>query len=239
MMHRLVFFASCIALLGCSGDAPNPVDPGQPARIEWGEGDVIVAMGTSLTFGYGSGCRVLPPRVPCAGDSAYPTLLSADLRLPIVNLAQPRSTTRDGLALLSETLLHNPVLVLLEYGANDLIRGVSVEDARANMQQIIERLHAEGSAVALISALHPDMIESTPTGHRLQSMSEPLLDYHAMVVDLADQYQLPLVEYLFEGIWWNAQLMFDELHPNGRGYLIMKENVLSSLRGFLAANEMI
>lgn len=238
-MYRLVFFALCVALLGCSADAPKAMDPGQPARIEWGEGDVIVAMGTSLTFGYGSGCKVLPPRVPCAGDSAYPTLLSADLRLPIVNLAQPRSTTRDGLVLLSEALLHEPVLVLLEYGANDMIQGVPVEQARANLQQMIERLHAVGSAVVLLSALHPDMIEGTPTGHRLQSMAAPLLDYYTMAVDLADQYQLPLVEHLFQGIWWDAQLMFDELHPNGRGYLIMKENVLSSLRGFLAANEMI
>ncbi len=238
-MRYFAFFAFCVALQGCSGDGPNAVDPGQPARIEWLEGDVIVAMGTSLTFGYGSGCKVLPPRVPCAGDSAYPTLLNADLRLPIVNLAQPRSTTRDGLVLLSAALQHEPVLVLLEYGANDMIQGVPVEEARANLQQMIERLHAAGSAVVLLSALHPSMVERTPAGHRLQSMSEPLIAYHAMAVDLANQYQLPIVEYLFEGIWWEAQLMFDELHPNGRGYLIMKENVLSSLRGFLTANEMI
>ena len=103
------------AWLGCSGDTPtNGGEAGQPLRVEWQEGDVIVAMGTSLTFGYGSGCRVLPPRNPCSGDSSYPTLLSNELRLPVINLAQLRSTTADGLGQMSSALLLNPVLAVFQ-----------------------------------------------------------------------------------------------------------------------------
>ncbi len=239
MMRTLSCCLMCVVWLSCSGDAPSGLDSGQPERVEWSEGDVVVAMGTSLTFGYGSGCRVLPPRNPCSGDSSYPTLLNADLRLPVINLAQPRSTTVDGLAQMQEALQHQPVLVLLEYGANDLIQGVPLAQARANLSRMIEGFHAEGVAVVLLSALHPDMVDKTPQGHQLQRLGDELLAYSAMVAELADAYQLPLVSYIFEGIWWNRQLMFDGLHPNGMGYLIMKENILTSLHDFFSANDML
>ncbi|MGB1891387.1 MAG: GDSL-type esterase/lipase family protein [Candidatus Latescibacterota bacterium] len=240
MRMQIPFLFALLAWLGCSGDTPtNQGEAGQPLRIEWEEGDVIVAMGTSLTFGYGSGCRVLPPRSPCSGDSSYPTLLSNELRLPVINLAQPRSTTIDGLGQMGEALQLNPVLVMLEYGANDLIQGVSLEDSRVNLRRMIEGFHEAGSAVVLLSALHPDMIDKTPEGHRLQGLSEGTLAYHAMVVELADLYGLPVVEYLFEGIWWKRELMFDSLHPNGIGYLVMKENILSNLNAYFVANDMM
>ena len=240
MRMQIPFLFALLAWLGCSGDTPtNQGEAGQPLRVEWQEGDVIVAMGTSLTFGYGSGCRVLPPRSPCSGDSSYPTLLSNELRLPVINLAQPRSTTMDGLGQMGEALQLNPVLVMLEYGANDLIQGVSLEDSRVNLRRMIEGFHEAGSAVVLLSALHPDMIDKTPDGHRLQGLSEGTLAYHAMVVELADLYGLPVVEYLFEGIWWKRELMFDSLHPNGIGYLVMKENILSNLNAYFVANDMM
>ena len=47
------------------------------------------------------------------------------------------------------------------------------------------------------------------------------------------------VFHLFEGIWWKRELMFDELHPNGMGYLIMKENILYDLRAYFVANDMM
>lgn len=240
MRMQIPFLFALLVWLGCSGDTPtNQGEAGQPLRVEWQEGDVIVAMGTSLTFGYGSGCRVLPPRSPCSGDSSYPTLLSNELRLPVINLAQPRSTTMDGLGQMGEALQLNPVLVMLEYGANDLIQGVSLEDSRVNLRRMIEGFHEAGSAVVLLSALHPDMIDKTPEGHRLQGLSEGTLAYHAMVVELADLYGLPVVEYLFEGIWWKRELMFDSLHPNGIGYLVMKENILSNLNAYFVANDMM
>lgn len=240
MRMQIPFLFALLVWLGCSGDTPtNQGEAGQPLRVEWQEGDVIVAMGTSLTFGYGSGCRVLPPRSPCSGDSSYPTLLSNELRLPVINLAQPRSTTIDGLGQMGEALQLNPVLVMLEYGANDLIQGVSLEDSRVNLRRMIEGFHEAGSAVVLLSALHPDMIDKTPEGHRLQGLSEGTLAYHAMVVELADLYGLPVVEYLFEGIWWKRELMFDSLHPNGMGYLVMKENILSNLNAYFVANDMM
>ena len=60
-----------------------------------------------------------------------------------------------------------------------------------------------------------------------------------MLVELADLYGLPVVEHLFEDIWWKRELMFDSVHPNGMGYLIMKENILSNLNAYFVANDMM
>jgi acyl-CoA thioesterase I len=239
-------YSIAIALLlwvgwsGCGQDAAkNSVGPGQPLSVEWREGDVVVALGTSLTFGYGAGCKVLPLRADCAADSAYPALLSERLLLPIANLGQPGATTRDGLLRTEDALALAPVLALVEFGGNDLIQGIAVEEARANLEMMVDRFHAAGIAVVLLSSFHPDMIENTPAGHRLEGLSSEALSYYAMLVDLAARRRLPLVEYLFEGIWWKRELMYDSLHPNGMGYLRMEENILRGLRDFLHANRML
>ena len=50
MRMQIPFLFALLAWLGCSGDTPtNHGEAGQPLRVEWEEGDVIVAMGTSLT----------------------------------------------------------------------------------------------------------------------------------------------------------------------------------------------
>ena len=59
-----------------------------------------------------------------------------------------------------------------------------------------------------------------------------------MLLALADEFGLPIVEYIFEGIWWKEELMFDSVHPNGRGYLQMEGNVVRGLHGFLVANDL-
>ncbi|MFT5089060.1 MAG: lysophospholipase L1-like esterase [Candidatus Latescibacterota bacterium] len=235
-----LFLGSLFVWGGCGQDSErNALGPGQPFSVEWRQGDAVVALGTSLTFGYGAGCKVLPLRTDCIADSAYPALLAKRLFLPIVNLGQPGATTRDGLLRTEEAIALAPVLALVEFGGNDLVQGIAVEEARANLEEMIGRFHAEGIAVVLLSSTHPDMIENTPAGHRLAGLTAATLAYHAMLVDLAATRKLPLVGFLFEGVWWKRELMYDSLHPNGMGYVRMEENIFRSLRDFLAANEML
>jgi hypothetical protein len=59
-----------------------------------------------------------------------------------------------------------------------------------------------------------------------------------MLLALADEFGLPIVEYIFEDIWWKEELMFDSVHPNGRDYLLMEGNVVRGLHGFLVANDL-
>ena len=153
---RSISFCVLVVAAGCSSDGPNNSDLtlGQPAVIEWQDGDVIAALGTSLTFGFGAGCKVLPLRSDCAADSSYPALLEARLKLPIINFGRPGATTRDGLLRVDEALARNPVLVFLEFGANDLIGGIAVDEARENLREMVDRFHAPHSGQYKLASLH-------------------------------------------------------------------------------------
>ena len=244
-MKRWAVWHCCTAVLlllaACSDNGDdNPLSAPQQAAVEWREGQTIVALGTSLTFGFGSGCKVIPFDFACAlPDSAYPAQLAARLKLPLVNLGVPGATTRDGLLRLPEALGHDPALALDELGANDMFQGVATAEARANLTAIIEGFRREGVAVALLSFAHPDMIDTTPADHWLQNRIEDGLAYHQLQLDLAADYGLPIVEFIFEGIWWRADLMFDSVHPNGRGYLLLEDNIARGLGDFLAASDLL
>jgi len=238
--HLMLVVGMAIWLSACDGDKgvePVAIDDG--SAIAWKAGNSIVCMGTSLTFGYGSGCKMFPQPPSCDADSAYPALLQERLRLPVVNLGVPLSTSGDGLGRLERVFEHDPALVILEYGGNDLIRGIGVATARANMVTMIEAIRRRGVQVALLSFMHPNMIPLTPPGHRLGRDIAKGLAYHQMLIDLADEYGLPIVDYILEGVWWEADLMHDDVHPNGRGYLLMEENIFRGLEEIFQASDMV
>ena len=170
MKRRAVWHSSTVVLLllaacGNSSD-DNPLSTPQQTAVEWRDGQTIVALGTSLTFGFGSGCKVVPFDSACAlPDSAYPARLAARLKLPLINLGVPGATTRDGLLRLPEALSYDPVLALVELGANDMLQGVAITDAWVSLVAIMEGFRHEGVAVTLLSFPHPDMIETTPADH--------------------------------------------------------------------------
>ena len=151
----------------------------------------------------------------------------------------PLSTSGDGLERLERVFDHDPALVILEFGGNDLIRGIEVGSARANMMAMIEEIQRRGVRVALLGFLHPDMIALTPPGHRLEWDVATALAYHEMLAGLAAEYELPLVDYILKGIWWEADLMYDDVHPNGRGYLLMEENIFRGLEETFQASGMV
>jgi acyl-CoA thioesterase I len=238
-VKRVVLLIAFLCVACGDKGADNPLAVERQGAMQWREGQTIVALGTSLTFGFGAGCKVFPFDRDCAlSDSSYPATLASRLKLPVVNLGVPGATTRDGFLRMTEALTHDPALALVELGANDLFQGVLVADARANLVMIIDRFRRAGVAVALLSFSHPDMIDHTPPGHRLQDQKAEALAYHHMLLALADEFGLPIVEYIFEDIWWKEELMFDSVHPNGRGYLLMEGNVVRGLHGFLVANDL-
>lgn len=229
--------ALSLQLLSCDRSAPS--GPQEELAIHWTAANTIVCMGTSLTFGYGAGCRVLPRPADCAADSAYPILLQQRLRIPVVNLGVPFATSAGGVQLLDEALAYDPALVLLEFGANDLFQGLPAETARANLVTMIEFFQSRKVRVALLSFVHPEMIPGTPAGHRLADLPDQGMAYYAMLTGLAAEYGLPLIDYMLAGVWWYADLMYDDVHPNGRGYLIMEENIFRGLQEILAASDML
>ena len=188
---------------------PKPVD-----RTGW---PVIVALGDSLTYGE----RVDPTR-------NYPTQLQAELdrlgyQYRVVNAGISGDTSAGGLNRVQAVLNQKPAVVILELGANDGLQGQSLDQMTANLSKIIERLQNAGVTVVLAGMQIPPNYGPEYT----QSFANA---YQR----LADQYKLPLIPFLLDGVGGRPELNLpDGIHPTAEGYTYVVQNVIKVLEPLL------
>ncbi|HLI82496.1 MAG TPA: arylesterase [Bryobacteraceae bacterium] len=179
----------------------------------------IVCFGDSLTAGYG-----LDP------GQSYPDLLQRELdrrgyHYQVVNRGESGDTTQDGLGRLSSVLNQHPQIVILEFGANDGLRGQPVSVAEMHLARLIEELRKAGAKVMLAGITLPPNYGA-----------DYVKRFDAMYTDLAKRYQLPLLPFLLDGVATKPELMQqDGLHPNAAGTRIVVQNVLKTLQPLLTA----
>ena len=110
---------------------------------------VIVALGDSLTAGYGV----------VASDSftvrLEAALLEAGVSARVVNAGVSGDITAGGLARLDWVLAGVPDLVIIELGSNDGLRGLDPVAMEANLDAILNRLADKGISAVLTGALAP------------------------------------------------------------------------------------
>src|SRR6267142_5204415 len=157
-------------------------NPAPPPTTPPDSRPVIVAFGDSLTAGYGVETGL-----------SYPDFLQKDLdrsgyRYRVVNAGISGDTTSGGLARVDTVTRIKPVLVILELGGNDGLRGTPLSSTRANLQQIIETLQQSGARVVLAGITlppnyGPDYIQS----------------FESIYKDLSAKYKLPLIPFLLQG----------------------------------------
>lgn len=154
-------------------------------------GTSVVCLGDSLTAGAGA-----------APEEAYPARLEELLGVPVVNAGVPGDTTADGLARLGSVLSHDPWLVIVELGGNDLLRRRPVEDAHADLSALVEGLLAAGAAVVMVET------------------EAPLFggEYDELSASVARRYGLPLVEGVVGEVLGDPGRKSDQIHPNAAGY---------------------
>jgi acyl-CoA thioesterase-1 len=173
----------------------------------------ILAFGDSLFAGYGV--------APADGFPAQlERALKADGRaVRVVNAAVSGDTTEDGLARLDWSLADKPGLVLLELGANDALRGLDPDRARANLDLILARLKAAGIPVLICGMLAPRNL-----GAAYAAKFDPI--YPA----LAAKYQVPLYPFVLDGVALDPALnQGDGLHPNPKGVAIIVRRILPAV----------
>lgn len=205
MLTTLVFTAALAA-----GGA-FPVAPGgraQKAPLK------VVALGDSLTSGH---------RLP--KKDAYPAILEeklADLGFDatVLNHGVNGDTSAGGVRRVDAALADRPHILIVAFGANDGLRGVPVSQVRANLAKIIETAQARGVAVLLIG------MEALPL-HGWQYT----IDFHNLFPALAQEYRVPLVPFMLDGVFGNPDLMSrDAIHPNADGAKVIAANIWSALR---------
>ena len=181
---------------------------------------VVLVLGDSLSAGYGIDVQagwvaLLAQRLTQQG---YPHR--------VINASISGDTSGGGRARLPRLLaMHNPDLVIIELGANDGLRGLSLTVMQNNLAAMIKATRTHGARVVLVGMHLPTNYGSAYTEK-----------FHATYVDLARQLKIPLVPFLLDKVALDAQLMqADGLHPRATAQAQLLDNVWPLLKPLLAA----
>lgn len=178
---------------------------------------VILAFGDSLTAGFGVDAQ-----------DSYPARLQRLLAekgysYKVINAGVSGDTTAGGAARIEWVLQHNPEIVILELGANDGLRGLSISEMRKNLGKIIETCQRKGARVLLAG------MEITPN-----LGAEYTRDFRESFTQLAKQYKVPLIPFFLENVAARPELTRpDGVHPLADGYAIVTQTVFQYLEPML------
>lgn len=175
----------------------------------------IVAFGDSLTAGFGLTER-----------ESYPYLLQERLNsdgynYEVVNAGVSGDTSLGGLERIDWVLEQENVQVLiLELGANDLLRGIPVDRMKSSLGQIIRKAKTKNVTVLLCGMLAPPTM-----GADYQR------DYMLAFPKLATEHKVEFLPFLLENVALKKELnQPDGIHPNADGEKIMTDNVYKALK---------
>jgi acyl-CoA thioesterase I len=216
--------AACGDAAGDAARAPDVVAgdgaAALPAIPVMGPERRIIAFGDSLFAGYG-----LDPA------ESYPARLEAALRGQGVNAAITNAgisgdTTAAGLQRLAFTLdaqAEKPDLFILELGGNDLLRGLSPAETKANLAAMLDELKAREIPVLLMGMRAPPNY-----GPDYQEQ------FDALYRDLAKQYGAGLIPFWLEDIYREPELFqSDRIHPTAEGIERLVGATLGEVEGAL------
>lgn len=133
--------------------------------------------------------------------------------------AQGRARLRWGLRGLAAV----PDLVIVELGANDMLRGLPVAQAQANLNTILAELRRRQIPVLLAG------MRAAPNLGR-----EYAHTFDAMYPALARRHRVPLYPFFLDGVaGQRALIQRDGLHPNSKGVAVIVRRILPSVRSAL------
>ena len=202
---------SLSAPLPAAAQTPAPASAPNPASVR------LLAFGDSLTSGYG-----------LAPEEAFPVKLQARLqadgfKVEVTNGGFSGDTTAGGLARVKWVLADSPEFVLVEFGANDALRGLDPSLARANLVKILDRMKGAGVRVLLVGMRAP-----ANWGPDYEQQ------FNAIYPDLAKQYGVPLYPFFLDGVALDPALnQPDGLHPNEAGVDVIVARIAPAVEKLL------
>ena len=178
----------------------------------------IVALGDSLTAGYGL------DRVDAFPEKLEKALKAKGVAVAIENAGVSGDTASGGLSRLDWSVADGTEAVILELGANDMLRGVNPKLTRAALDTIIARLKARKIEVLLC-------------GMRAgRNMGEDYSrDFDAIFPELAASHGLVYYPFFLEGIATQAKFaLSDGLHPNAAGVSQIVSGIMPKVEELIA-----
>jgi acyl-CoA thioesterase-1 len=180
----------------------------------------IVGFGDSLMAGFGLN----------AGEG-FTEKLQAALKangrdVEVINAGVSGDTTSGGLSRLDWSIPDGTQLVILELGANDMLRAVSPEIAENNLDAMLAKLKARKIPVLLAG-----MRAAPNLGADYQAA------FDAIYPRLAEKYGATLYPFFLDGVAADPKLVQEDgLHPSAKGIDIMVGRILPVLEKLIAAN---
>lgn len=178
----------------------------------------IVALGDSLTAGYG-----LPP-----GD-AFPVRLEAALKrkghhVEVINAGVSGDTADQGLARLDWSTPDNADAAIVEFGANDALRGIDPKATRAALDEMVGRLTAKGLPVLVTGMMAPRNM-----GPDFAARYDPIFP------EIAAKHGALFDPFFLEGVALEARLnQRDGIHPNREGVDVIVARILPRVEELIA-----
>jgi acyl-CoA thioesterase-1 len=213
-----IFFAACDAPQAKRQTNSSAKKPLATPQIK-SDKPKIVAFGDSLTAGFG-----------LLEKESYPYLLQEKLKADgydyeVVNAGVSGDTSIGGLERIDWVLeMENVQILILELGANDMLRRMPVANMKRNLAKIIEKAQAKNVRVLLCGMLAPPNL-----GAQYQR------DYQMAFPDLASEYKTNFLPFLLEKIALDRELnQADGIHPNSEGSKIMTDNIYKALKPMLS-----
>lgn len=228
-MFRRVIQTLIISVLACvvTACSSDDVEPNRSASgdrplilpVSSADRPKIIAFGDSLTAGFG-----------LSEKESYPFLLQQKLNaegfdFEVVNAGVSGDTSLGGLERADWVLGNeNAKILILELGANDLLRGLSPNAMKENLSKIIKKAKEKNVRVLLCGMLAPPTV-----GSNYQR------DFVSAFPELADEHNVEFLPFLLDGIAMKKDLnQADGIHPNAQGTILMMENIYKILRPMIA-----
>jgi len=171
---------------------------------------VVLLFGDSLSAAYGI------DQVEGWGSLLEQRIKQNNIPFRVINASISGDTTQNGLSRLSTSLTkHQPDVVIIELGANDGLRGLSLTQMKSNLARMIELSQQKDSQVVLVGMRIPPNY-----GKRYTDA------FYETYASLAKHYNVVLIPFLLESIGGQQHLMQDDgLHPNEKAQPLIVDNV--------------
>jgi acyl-CoA hydrolase len=205
-MHRSALLArvlllALVLLLGACG---------KPKEAALPTGTRVLALGDSLTAPHG----VTP-------EQAWPTLLAAKTGWTVVNAGISGDTSAGALQRLPGLIEeHNPQLVLVTLGGNDMLRRLPQGQTTANLGRMLALIKAHGAKAVLLATPKPSL-----AGAAFNNLSAA--EFYR---EVAKENQVPLIEDAIAEVLSDTRLKGDHLHPNAGGHALLAEKIFEGLK---------
>jgi acyl-CoA thioesterase I len=166
----------------------------------------IVAFGDSLTEGMG-----------VRHDQCYPALLEGLAGMKVCNFGNTGNTSDVGVLRLGEVISAKPRLVIVLFGANDALQGVSGSVIQGNLEKMVDGLHAAGIDVLLGGLRSQEAVRTVPAWRELISIHDSVVKPRPWLRHIPDVTQ---------GVIGRAEMTSsDALHPNAAGYAKVAQTI--------------